>query len=154
MRRAKILLLLPVLFLVFSQSSEAQLRSRKTVVSNPPPISSEIKSTPAFAEILLRKSILEAEQADLLVRYTKEFPKVQEISYELSVLEKALTRISKVPAAETQKLTLALGKMLIQEAAYATELELLVKKYNKDHPEVKRTAKKLEIFSLAVDEIL
>ena len=153
MKYAKLLLLAGLIF-TFSISVDAQLRSRKTAKSAPPPIAKEIKSTPAFAEILLRRSILEAELGDLLVRYTNEFPKVQEITLELSMLENAMTRISKVSVSETEKLSLALGKMLLQEANYATELELLKKKYNADHPEVKRTAKKLEIFSNAVDEIL
>ena len=153
MRYAKILLL-PILFLTFTFSADAQLRSRKTATSSPPPLSREIRSTPAYAEILLRQVTLQADLADLLVRYTNEFPKVQEITLELSMLDKTMARLSKVPNTETQKLTIALGKMLLREAAYATELELLKKKYSEEHPEVKRMDKKLQIFQNAVDEIM
>jgi len=44
--------------------------------------------------------------------------------------------------------------MLVQRAIYATELEMLTRKYNDAHPEVKRARKKFEIFDKAVKRIL
>ncbi|QQS41053.1 MAG: hypothetical protein IPM63_17065 [Acidobacteriota bacterium] len=113
-----------------------------------------VRSSPAFAELILRRAVLEAELEELLVRYTNDFPKVSEMRYELAEIETAIGKLLEVPAEKASKLTLALGKMLVQRAEYATELDVLKRKYEDSHPEVKRAAKKLEIFDKAVRTIL
>jgi hypothetical protein len=49
---------------------------------------STTKSTPTFAEILLRRTERESELEEFLLDYTGEFPKVNEIRCELSLLQK------------------------------------------------------------------
>src|SRR5258708_7413835 len=65
-----------------------------------------------------------------------------------------IQRLFAVKPSETIKLTLALGKLMVRKAAIATDLNRLTRSYSKDHPEVKRAAKKLEIFESAVKDIL
>lgn len=113
-----------------------------------------VRASAAFAELIFRAAVLEAELEELLIRYTDEFPKVVEKRFELSRLEAAIKRLSEVPEEESSKLTLALGKMLVQQAVYATELDGLKRRYSDTHPEVKRAARKLEIFDKAVARIL
>lgn len=113
-----------------------------------------IRSSPAFAEVILRKAILESELEEMLVRYTNQYPKVAEARFELAELELAIGRLLDIPEEKASKLTLALGKLLVQRAAYATELDVLKRKYSESHPEVRRSAKKLEIFDKAVGRIL
>ena len=113
-----------------------------------------IRSSPAFAEVILRKAILESELEEMLVRYTNQYPKVAEARFEMAQLELAIGKLLDVPPAESSKLTLALGKLLVQRAAFATDLDVLKRKYNDDHPEVKRAAKKLEIFDKSIERIL
>ncbi len=115
---------------------------------------SAVKSSPAYAEILLQKVTLEAELEDLLVTYTETFPKVVETRFRLSIIEQALNKILAVKPSESSKLTLALGKIILQKVKFEIEYEDLRKKYNDEHPDVKRAKRKVEIFDKAVKEIL
>jgi uncharacterized protein involved in exopolysaccharide biosynthesis len=149
----RIIKTLPVILLLLTAvgSSFAQTELKLEKRSGTPDY---VKASPAFAEIVLRKAILDAELEELLVRYTEEFPKVIEKRYEISELDKSEDGLSDVPESESSKLSVALGKMLVQRAIYATELEMLTRKYNDAHPEVKRARKKFEIFDKAVKRIL
>ena len=113
-----------------------------------------VRASAAFAEVIYRRAVLETELEELLVRYTNDFPRVAEKRFELAELELALATLLGIPEEESSKLTLALGKMLIQRAEYATELDTLKRKYSESHPEVKRAAKKVEIFDRAIKSIL
>lgn len=132
----------------------ASAQNGGTPIKNVSEYPEHVRSSPAFAEVVLRTAVLEAELEELLVRYTNEFPKVAEMRFELGELELAIGRLLEVPEDKASKLTLALGKMLVQRAEYATELDSLKRKYEASHPEVKRAAKKLEIFDKAVRKIL
>ena len=116
--------------------------------------SSVIKSSPAYAEILLQKVILEAELEDLLFAYTEDFPKVKQTRLKLNLVEKALNKVLAVKPSETSKLTEALGKIVLQKIEYETQYEDLRKNYSDNHPDVKRAKRKVEIFDKAVKEIL
>jgi hypothetical protein len=143
-----------LLMVALSLTVGAQTRSRKSRTNTPPPISQEIKSSPAYAEVLFRKVVLEVELEDLLERYTTEFPKVKEAQYELSAIRSALSRITRLKTSESKKLTLVLGKMLVQQARYIADMKMLLEKYNDKHPDVKRAKRKSEIFGRAINEIL
>lgn len=108
----------------------------------------------AFAEIILRKTELEAELESLLVSYTEEFPKVAEIRFEFDSLKRAIERLSTVKAAESSKLTLALGKLMVRKAELETDLWNLRKRYDDNNQEVKRARRKIEIYEAAIKEIL
>jgi uncharacterized protein involved in exopolysaccharide biosynthesis len=115
---------------------------------------SAVKSSPAYAEILLQKVTLEAELEDLLVTYTETFPKVTETRFRLNIIEQALKKILAVKPSESSKLTLALGKIILQKIEFEAEYEDLRKKYKDEHPDVKRAKRKVEIFDKAIKEIL
>lgn len=111
-----------------------------------------VKTTPAYAEILLRKVELESELESLLESYTEEFPKVKSAKFELELTKKDLTRL--LGENDSSKMTLALGKLLVRKNQLETELWTLQNQYNKEHPEVKRTQRKLLSFQNAIKEIL
>ncbi len=113
-----------------------------------------IKSSPAFAEVLLKKTELMAELDALSEQYTEQNPKIVDLRFELSALDKALEKIYGVKPSETGKLTLALGKLIVKKAELETNLNRLTARYNKDHPEVKRARRRVEIFENSINEIL
>ena len=115
---------------------------------------SAVKSSPAYAEILLQKVTLEAELAELSETYTETHPKVVETRFRLNILEQAMNKILAVKPSESSKLTLALGKIILQKVEFEAEHEDLRKKYNDQHPEVRRAKRKVEIFDKAIKEIL
>jgi hypothetical protein len=113
-----------------------------------------IRSSPAYAEVLLRRTERESELEEFLLDYTEEFPKVKEIKFELGLLNKEMDKILAVNTAESGKLTLALGKLIVRKIELETDLWNLRRQYDNDHPEVKRAKRKLEVFEKAVKEIL
>lgn len=113
-----------------------------------------LKASPTFAEISLRRTELRAEIESLLVTYTEEFPKIKRGRYELESLDKELTKLLSVKAEESAKLTLALGKLIVRKAELETDWWELQKKYGDEHPDVKRSEKKLRIFERSIIEIV
>lgn len=114
----------------------------------------QVKSSPAYAEIILRKTERASQLEELLLDYTEEFPKIKEIRYELSLIEAGLNKILGVPVSDVGKLTLALGKLLVRKTELETDLWSLRQEYTDDRPEVKRAKRKVEIFDKAVRDIL
>jgi uncharacterized protein involved in exopolysaccharide biosynthesis len=118
------------------------------------PVSSVVNSSPAFAEILLRKTELQAEVESLLSEYTEDYPKVRETQYQLAQLQKGMDRVIAVKAADSSKLTLALGKLIVRKCELETELWALLNQYKEDHPDVKRAKRKVDVFEQAIKQIL
>jgi ABC-type Fe3+-hydroxamate transport system substrate-binding protein len=116
--------------------------------------SGPIKSSAAYAEVLLRKTELQSDLESLIADYTEANPKIVDIRVELASLNKALERIYSVGPSDTGKLTLALGKLIVRKAALETDLARLQRSFGKDHGEVKRARKKVEIFEAAINDIL
>ena len=111
-------------------------------------------SSPAYAEVLMRRTELRSELESLLVEYTEDYPRVKEIRFVLTLLDRDMARINKVKPAESSKLTLALGKLLVRRTELETDLWNLEKNYKEEHPDVKRAKRKLEIYEAAIGEIL
>lgn len=140
------------IFVLFvSMMANAQTKPK---INPPKAEANPIKSTPAYAEVLLRKTELESVLEDLLVSYTEDFPKVKETRYELSLIQRDLTKILSQTEADSTKLTLALGKLLVRRAALETDLWSLQSKYGDAHPDVKRARRRVSSFDKAIGEIL
>ena len=126
----------------------------KTAAKPPTADMQFVRSSPAYAEVLLRKTELEADVEALLMDYTEDFPKIQEDKYALTVIDAEMSKLLAVKVGDATKLTLALGKLMVRKVEAETELWRLRKQYKDDHPEVKRAKKRAEIFEKAVSEIL
>ena len=113
-----------------------------------------IRASAAYSEILLRKTELQADLEALSADYTEANPKITDLRFEISALDRSLEKIFGVKPTETGKLTLALGRLIVRKAALETELSRLMRSYNKDHPEVKRAKRRVEIFDAAIKEVL
>ena len=113
-----------------------------------------IRSSPAYAEILLRKTELQASLESMLSEYTDEYPKVLEARYSLQILQRESDRVMNVKPADSGRLTLALGRLIVRKVELETELWTLLKTYKDEHPEVKRARRKVDIFEAAIKEIL
>src|SRR5258708_6837213 len=113
-----------------------------------------IRSSAAYSEILLRRTELKADLEALSADYTEANPKIIDLRFEIGALDKSLEKVFGVKPTETGKLTLALGRLIVRKAALDTELARLMRTYNKDHPEVKRAKRRVEIFDDAIKEVL
>ncbi|HEX8367695.1 MAG TPA: hypothetical protein VF604_03935 [Pyrinomonadaceae bacterium] len=111
-----------------------------------------IKSSPAYAEVLLRKTELEATLDDLTFQFTEEYPKVKETRFELGVIRKELDRILAV--GDASKLTQGLGRLIVRKVELETDLWSLLQKYGEEFDDVKRARRKVAAFEKAIKEIL
>lgn len=118
------------------------------------PMSELVRATPAYSEILLRKTELSAELESLAADYTDESPKIQDLRFEVATLERAMQRLAAVKTSEAGKLSLALGKLLVKRASLEAELQRLLRGKNAENVDVRRVRKKIEVFDNAIREIL
>ncbi len=137
-----------ILSLIFTSYASAQ--TTKTVTQKP--TANAAKSSPAYAEVLLRKTELTAELEELLISYTEEFPKVKNLRYEISLLQKDLDKLSAVT--DVSRLSTALGKLIVRRTELQVDVWVLQKQYSDEHPDVKRAKRKVEIYEQAIKEIL
>ena len=132
--------------------SEASAQAR--TAASPVPAASAITSSPAYAEILLRKTELEADIESFLIEYTEDYPKLKESRYQAALLQKEMDRLLAIKPAEVSKLTLALGKLIVRKCELETELWNLLSLYKDGHPDVKRAKRKVEVYEQAIKQIL
>jgi hypothetical protein len=140
------------IFVVVCQSQTTTNSALKKPVPNH--TISAIKSSPAFAELLLRRTEREAQLEEFLLDYTDEFPKVKELKFDIELLQKQLDKISSVNASDAPKLSSALGKLLLRKTELEVDLWNLRRQYNADHPDVKRAIRKIDVYEKAIKEIL
>lgn len=126
----------------------------KNISAPKTPLSAAMASSPAYAEILLRRTEQESELESLLVDYTEEYPRIKELRHSLSIIKKESDRLNSVKATDAGKLTLALGRMVVRKIELETDLWKLLQNYADGHPDVKRAKRKVEIYEKAIQEIL
>jgi hypothetical protein len=141
-----------ILILASAAASLAQTSPPKK--PEPARVSVEVTSSPAFAELVLRRTELRSDLEALILEYTEDFPKVKEIRHVLTMLDRDINRLAKVKPVEASRLTLALGKLIVRRIELETDLWKLQSNYQDEHPEVKRAKKKVEIYESSISEIL
>jgi peptidoglycan hydrolase CwlO-like protein len=134
----------------FAQTTPVKNKIPMAVVNKPN--APAVKSSAAYAEVLLQKTELSAELENLLLDFTETYPKIKELRFEIGLLQKDLDKLLAV--SDASKLTLPLGKLLVRKASLATDVFNLQTKYSDEHPDVKRAKRKVEIFEQAIKEIL
>ena len=113
-----------------------------------------IKSSPAYAELQLKRTEILSDLESLLLEYTEDFPKIKEFRNMITLIDRDIARISKVKPADATKLTLALGKLMVRRIELETDLWNLQRSYQDGHPDVKRAKRKVEIYETAISDIL
>lgn len=145
-----------VLFLVSVCAwSQTETRNKdKTADSAPATAQQTFRSTPAYAELLLKRTELSSELEALILEYTEDYPKVKDIRHGLTLIERESTRMSRIKPADISRLTLALGKLLSRKIDLEIDLWNLQKNLKDEHPDVRRAKRKVEIYETAIAEIL
>jgi uncharacterized protein involved in exopolysaccharide biosynthesis len=113
-----------------------------------------IKTSPAYAEILLKKVEVEAELESLLLDYLEAYPKVVEARFLLNSLQKEIDKLLALNPNEVNRLTVAVGKLLVKKAEQTSEIESLFKTYNEKHPDVIRAKKRLSVIENALKDLM
>lgn len=113
-----------------------------------------VASSPAYAELLLRRTELESELEALLIDYTEDHPKVQQNRYALTRINTEIGRFASVASQDAGKLTTALGRLMVRKVELEVDLWSLLKTYKDEHPDVKRARRRVQIYEAAIREIL
>lgn len=113
-----------------------------------------VRGSAAYAEVLLKKTDLESELESLLIDYTDEFPRVKELKYSLSLLQRDADKILATKANDAGRLTQALGKLMVRRIDLETDLWELLLSYKDEHPDVKRAKRRVEIYDRAIKQII
>ena len=157
MRSIRIFATPALLVLVFAFSASAQeQRSRRPSGSASPAMSepSLLAASPAYAELLLRHTEYESEVESLLLTYTDDYPRVRELKFALSVIRREAERLAPAKPIDPARLTIALGKLIVRKVELETDLWRLQQTYPAASPEVRRAAKRVEIYERAIKQIL
>ena len=118
------------------------------------PADQHVRSSPAFAELQLRRAELESELEALRIDYTEEFPRVVELKHELGLIDSEIKKMLATKADDAGRLTLALGRLLVKRAELETQHWKLLANYKEEHPDVKRAKERVTIYDKAIKEIL
>lgn len=145
---------LVILSLLFSLAVSAQTNEKKLKVDYSTSTSKAIKSSPAYAELILRRTGIKADLEEMLISYTEDFPKVKDARAEIDLINFELSRLLDTKVADSCRLSESLGKLMMKKIDIELELKVLSQKYNADHPNVLRTKRKLEVYDKAIIEIL
>lgn len=113
-----------------------------------------VKSSAAYAEVMSRRTTLQADLEALLLDYKEEFPKVRMLRREIAVLDSSVEMLMKLPIGANGKMTSALGKLIVRRAELETESAEAMERYGEGHPEVRRARKRVEVFDRSIREIL
>jgi hypothetical protein len=132
----------------------AQSPSKSTRTTTGPDDLRAVKSSPGYAEVLLRKTELEAEVESLRVDHTDEFPRIREARTELEILRSEMDRLLGIKAADAEKLSAALGRLILAKIVHQAKLRQLRDQFSDDHPMVRRQRRTVEIYEAAIKEIL
>lgn len=114
----------------------------------------DFKSSAAYAELRLRRAEVESELESLLMEYTDEHPKVKEAKTLVGLIQKETERLQAASSRGSQRLTTALGKLMVRKVELDADYQLLLETLQPTHPDAKRAKKKVEIFEAGIKDIL
>lgn len=114
----------------------------------------DVKTTPAYAELIMKRTEVAAELEVLLPDYTEESPEVREKRLSLQILDAALKRLETVTLEQYLALTPAVGKMLARKLEAEAELKILSEIYTDEHPAVKKSKIRFKIFDAELKKLL
>jgi uncharacterized protein involved in exopolysaccharide biosynthesis len=148
------ILVISAIALVGTSAALGQSPTRTRPTPAPAADLQPIRSSPAYAELLLRKIELDSSLESLLSEYTEEYPKVKELRIEIGFLKAEIDRLLAVKPADAARLSAALGKLMLKKVELEAELAALRAQYKDEHPDVKKAKRKVELYEAAIREIL
>lgn len=137
-----------LVILFISAFAAAQADTKRLAVPD------HVRNSAAYAEVILRQTEILADLDAALLSYTEDHPKIIELRTELASINKSIEKLVATRASDAGKLTLALGKLAVRRASLESDYIRLSKSFSKDHPELLRAKRRLEIFDETVNDII
>ena len=114
----------------------------------------DVRTTPAYAELIMKRTEIAADLDVLLPDYTEESPEVREKRLNLQILDSALKRLENVTLEQYLALTPAVGRMLARKLEAEAELKILSDIYTDEHPSVKKSKIRFKVFEAELKRLL
>ena len=114
----------------------------------------DVRATPAYGVLVLRKSALEAELNELLGRFSEDHPQLKLTRFEFDALVREMERMNEMPESSIGKLTSGYGMLIVRKAALRGKIQFLLLSFTPEHPEVKSRKAELAAIKREMREIM
>ena len=114
----------------------------------------DVKTTPAYSLLILRKVAVEAELKKVLSEYTSDYPSVKIRQFELDALNREMEKMAETAESNWPKLTSGYGTLILRKAKLESEMQALLFAYTSDHPNVKLKEVELNLLEYEIAKIM
>ena len=125
-----------------------------TTVTVPPPTVSKVADTAAYAEVYAARVEAEADLKVLSMDLTEETVQVREKKLERDLLAREIRWLEALPSNSHDKMTLALGRLLVRKTQSEVSLKMLSENYADDFPAVKKARTRIGVYNGEVQKLL
>ena len=115
---------------------------------------SAAETTPAYAELVLRKAKVEAELSELSKNLTNQHPSLDTKRFELRAIKREMAKMRAVETSRESKLSGAVGKLILSKVALEVELNDLLVQLKPQHPDVTKKRSELAALQREIENIL
>ena len=125
-----------------------------TVTVVPPPTVSKVADTAAYAEVYAARVEAEADLKVLNMDLTEESVQVREKKLERDLLAREIRWLEALPSTSHNKMSMALGRLLVRKTQAEVNLKMLSQNYAEDFPAVKKAHTRIGIYNDEVQKLL
>ena len=125
-----------------------------TTVTVPPTAVSKVADTGAYAEVYAARVEAEADLKVLAMDLTEETVQVREKKLERDLLAREIRWLEALPSVSHDKMTIALGRLLVRKTQAEVSLKMLSENYAEDFPTVKKARTRIGVYNDEVQKLL
>jgi hypothetical protein len=123
-------------------------------VTAPATTVSKVADTGAYAEVYAARVEAEADLKVLSTDLTEETIQVREKKLERDLLAREIRWLEALPLVSHDKMTIALGRLLVRKTQAEVSLKMLSEKYAESFPTVKKARTKIEVYNNEIQKLL
>lgn len=128
--------------------------SATTVTVQPVAEVSKVADTGAYAEVFAARVEAEAELKVLTTDLTEETAQVREKKLERDLLDREVRWLTALPSTSHEKMTTALGRLLVRKTQAEVSLKMLSANYAESFPSVKKARTRIEVYNNEIQKLL
>ncbi|MEP6923254.1 MAG: hypothetical protein ABI954_02210 [Pyrinomonadaceae bacterium] len=125
-----------------------------TTITAPTATISSVSMTGAYAEVYASKVEAEADLKVLSMDLTEETTQVREKKLERDLLAREIRWLEALPSISHDKMTVALGRLLVRKTQAEVSLKMLSENYAESFPTVKKARTRIEVYNSEIQKLL
>ncbi len=115
---------------------------------------SKMADTGAYAEVYAARVEAEADLKVLATDLTEETVRVREKKLERDLLAREIRWLEALPSTSHDKMTMALGRLLVRKTQAEVNLKMLSENYADGFPAVKKARAKIDVYNGEIQKLL